>query len=145
MIVPDKCVIDASVGAKLFLPEECAEKAQDFVAAALADERKCMHVPDLFFVECANVLWKAVARLGYPIGSARTDMSSLRAMGLMVTPTHQLAESALEVAYSYSISAYDACYVALAESLGVPMVTADGRLAAKLAESPHRIVTLEMV
>jgi predicted nucleic acid-binding protein len=36
----------------------------------------------------------------------------------------------LQVALKRSISAYDACYIILAEALDVPLLTADRRLAA---------------
>jgi len=145
MRLPVSCVIDASVGVKLFLPEESADRAQEFIAGALADQSRSLHVPDLFFVECANVLLKAVKRLGYPMGHAKANLRSLRMMGLLTTPTEQLAERAFEISCKHGISAYDACYVALSESLGAPLVTADERLAAKLVGSPHKIVTLQMV
>lgn len=145
IVQPPSCVIDASVGVKLFLPEDFADRAQEFVAEALADRSRSLHVPDLFFVECANVLWKAVRRLGYPMSYAKANLKNLRMTGLLTTPTQQLAERAFEISCEYGISAYDACYVALAESLGAPLVTADNRLASKLAGSSHKIVMLQTV
>ena len=41
-----------------------------------------------------------------------------------------LADTALAVAIARSLTAYDACYVVLAEALDAPLVTADRRLAA---------------
>jgi len=49
----------------------------------------------------------------------------------------------LEIAAARDISAYDACYVALAEQMQLPLLTADNKLAVKLAGSPHVVVTLD--
>jgi len=50
---------------------------------------------------------------------------------------------ALEIACLHSVTAYDACYIALAERNGVPLLTADTRLAEALSGGSFKIVTLE--
>lgn len=145
MKLPTRCVIDASVGIKLFLEEVHSEKAQEFMEAMIAAPSRSMHVPDLFFAECANILWKAVKRLGYPLENARDDLAILRRTRFVRSQDHELCQRALDLACELGLSAYDACYVALAESLGIPLVTADERLAAKLAGTSHQVVTLAMV
>ena len=42
--------------------------------------------------------------------------------------------TALDLAVTYSISAYNACYRALARRLDVPLVTSDSKLAAAVAD-----------
>jgi predicted nucleic acid-binding protein len=53
-----------------------------------------------------------------------------------------LASDALQVAITHSISAYDACYVALSHRLGLPLVTADDALIRKLTGAPFTILRL---
>jgi predicted nucleic acid-binding protein len=53
-----------------------------------------------------------------------------------------LVAAALPIATTHDVTAYDACYVALAQSLGVPLVTADQKLHAKLAGTPLEPVWL---
>jgi|GEM_PF-2449459 len=48
----------------------------------------------------------------------------------------------IRLACDHGIFAYDARYIALAERLGVPLLTADGRLANLLANTAHHVVTL---
>ena len=42
-----------------------------------------------------------------------------------------------------SVTAYDACYVALAERLSIPVLTADNRLAAAMNGSPFQVISLD--
>ena len=46
---------------------------------------------------------------------------------------------ALPIALTHAISAYDACYVALAQRLSVPFVTADQALVRKLAGTSYAV------
>jgi predicted nucleic acid-binding protein len=128
-------VVDASVGIKLFLDEPLSEEAHRLFAGLVADPPQRLYVPDLFYIECANILWKHVERAGLSAGAATAFMADLGSLALQGTPTAALAEDALEIALAHHITAYDAAYVALAARLDLPLVTADARLAAALPES----------
>ena len=129
------CVVDASVGIKLFLDEPLSDRA-DVLFDHLADDLPArFHVPDLFFIECANILWKYVRYHGYPLENARQDVADLRGLGLHVVPTQELVEEALQIALDQGITAYDVSYVALAGKLTLPLVTADEPLTRRLAGS----------
>lgn len=130
---PVQCVVDASVGIKLFVAEPLSDEAHALFAHLSADPQTQLHVPDLFYIECANILWKYVQRLGYALKAAREDLTLLSALSLRSTPTAWLMSGALEIAAAHKISAYDACYVALARQLRMPLITADQKLARTLA------------
>jgi predicted nucleic acid-binding protein len=122
------CVVDASVGIKLFLVEPLAERA-DALFAHLADDPPArLYVPDLFFVECANVLWKYVQRFDYAVEVALQDVQDLTSLPLQTVPMAALAEEALAIACRFGSTAYDSAYVALARRLELPLVTADAAL-----------------
>jgi len=53
-----------------------------------------------------------------------------------------LVSDALAIAAAHNITAYDACYVATAQQAGVPLVTADSKLVARLAGTPYTILDL---
>jgi predicted nucleic acid-binding protein len=140
MTVPGlDCVVDASVGIKLCIAEPLSDVADALFALAADSPPVELYVPDLFYVECANILWKHAQRSGLPPAKALQDIQRLCALRLHRTPTADLAADALQVALDHSISAYDACYVALSHRLGVPLVTADDALVRKLAGAPVNI------
>lgn len=129
------CVVDASVGIKLFLDEPLSERA-DALFDHLADAMPArFYVPDLFFIECANILWKYVQYHGYPRESAQQDVTDLGNLSLHGVPTRELIEAALQIACDYGLTAYDASYVALSQELALPLVTADEPLARRLTNS----------
>jgi predicted nucleic acid-binding protein len=136
---PLRCVVDASVGIKLFLTEPLSERADDLFVHLAADPPAQIFVPDLFYIECANILWKHTRRSGYPADKAQKDLSNLGALALRRVPTAELMTDALAVAVQEAITAYDACYVALARRLGVQLVTADEKLARALAGAPYDV------
>jgi predicted nucleic acid-binding protein len=136
-------VVDASVGIKLFVPEKDSEKVHWLFARLFEDPPVALYVPDLFFVECANVLWKNVRRGGCPAKHALKSLSDLRSIELLTISTVDLMESALQIACDKGVTVYDACYVALAERVGAPLVTADERLASMIAPGPPIVLTMK--
>jgi predicted nucleic acid-binding protein len=133
------CVVDASVGIKLFLAEDLSDQADRLFGRLAGAPPARFYVPDLFYVECANILWKYVRRFGYPSQNARQDVADLRALALLTVSTADLLDAALELALSYDITVYDACYAALAGRLDLPLMTADDAMARKLAGSGVQI------
>ena len=129
------CVVDASVGIKLFLVEEDSDVADRLFDQLTADPPATFYVPDLFYVECANILWKYVRHFGYDADSARQDVADLRSLRLQTISTADLLTPVLELALAYDLTAYDACYAALAQALDRPLITADGAMTRKLSSS----------
>jgi predicted nucleic acid-binding protein len=132
-------VIDAGVGAKLVLPEPLADRAAALFDLLDRDPAVTLHIPDLFYVECTNVLWKHVRRGALDVVAAQRGVVILRGLILAVVSTADLMLPALDLAVRHDISAYDACYVALSDRLRVTMVTADERLVRKLAGAGHQM------
>lgn len=91
---------------------------------SLAGEQ--VHAPHLIDSEVASGLRRHVAtgRLGAEHGWAALD--AWRRLGLTRYATHGLLERVWEL--RSNLNAYDAGYVALAESLGCVLVTADARI-----------------
>ena len=137
--VPLRCVVDASVGIKLYIAEPLSERTDALFLQLATDPAAELVVPDLFYIECANILWKHVRRTGLPAAQARRAVAELAKLGLRRVSTLELIAEALDIALSQSITAYDACYVALASRLGMPFVTADQRLARSLAATPYGV------
>jgi predicted nucleic acid-binding protein len=135
-------VVDASVGIKLFVPEDGSEQADRLFNRLAADPPASYFVPDLFYIECTNILWKYVQRFGYPAENARQDVHDLQALALHDVPTVDLAAEALELALEMKISAYDASYAVLARRLELPLITADDPLAQKLSASGISVLSL---
>ena len=124
-----RCVLDASVGIKLFVEEEFSDKVQQLFAKLADDPQAEIHVPDLFYVECANILLKYTRRFDRPLEDSLADLKDLNELALTVTSTTELIEDAPKLADEKKLTAYDACYAVLAQKLDLPLVTADAPLA----------------
>jgi len=139
---PVACVVDASVGIKLFLTEVLSPQAHALFAHLASDPAARFWVPDLFDIECANILWKHIMRFGYPLVDAEANFQAINALALQRIRVTDLACDALKLAASHGISAYDASYVAAAKRLGVPLITADSRLITKMTGTVHVVLDL---
>ena len=124
-----RCVLDASVGIKLFIEEEFSDKVQRLFSKLAEDPQAEIHVPDLFYIECANILLKYTRRYNRPLEDSLKDIQDLNDLALKSTYTSELIEDALELAHEKKLTAYDACYAVLARRLALPLVTDDRPLA----------------
>ena len=124
-----RLVVDASVGIKLFINEPLSDVAYSLFAQLSHDPPAELFVPDLFYIECANILLKTMRRFGRSLEDSRADLADLGRLALISTPSADLMEDALLLAHEHHLSAYDACYAALARRLDAPLITADERLA----------------
>lgn len=116
-----KWVLDASVAIKLLVPED-----QSPIARSLLDN--AFLVPDTFFSECLNVLWKKVARKQLAEQEAIEALALLTKIEVQVFDTKPLMPTALPLAMQLNHPAYDCFYLALAEQQSAPLITADKRL-----------------
>ena len=135
-------VVDASVGIKLFVKEDLSDVAESIFLMAASSSEARRYVPDLFFVECANALWKYVYRCSYSEKDAHRNLSGLFALDLARISTPTVVPAALKIAAAHAISVYDACYVATASLVGAPLITADERLVKRLANSNYQVCNL---
>jgi len=128
-------IVDASVGAKWCLPsvdEQFVPEAESLLEAFKAKEVR-LFVPDLFWTEVANALWKSVRRQKLTLNDAIAAFSTLQEAGISTVPVAALLPQALSIASSYNRTVYDSVYVALAIESSMEVITADERLANALA------------
>ncbi len=83
-------------------------------------------VPDLLGVEVVSVLRRQVAASLITPAQASAALDDLLDLPLSVFPTGPLLRRAWQL--RENLTAYDACYVALAEALDCTLLTADARL-----------------
>jgi predicted nucleic acid-binding protein len=121
-------VIDATTALKLLVHDPLSERAQALFNLLNGEPPAEFFVPDLFFIECANVLWKYMRWGGLSLEVARADLTDLASLDLDITSTADLMDAAVVLAQRHLISAYDACYLALADHYQATLVTADKKL-----------------
>lgn len=104
------------------------EQAAEWLRVALRADMEIL-APELILAEVANALLVYRRRgllANIDISETLDDLDAT----IELVPLRSLFPAAVGVAMQRRLSAYDACYVALAEDLGVPLVTADRQLAA---------------
>jgi predicted nucleic acid-binding protein len=117
-------VLDASVVVKWFSEEEFTEKALELRERVRTGEERLV-VPDLLY-ELANAL---KYNPHFDVHDIHNALRSIFNMGLdIVTPSPEILEAAITLAFEHQITVYDAFYVALAKEIGLTVVTADKKL-----------------
>lgn len=128
-------VPDTSVVLKWYLhrQEPQRDKALSLLAAYL-EGHLLLVILDLLVYEMTNVLrykpdWDTVR--------VQQAIDSFFALGLeIMTPSASSLKRAVEIAYSYDITVYDACFIAISEQNKALFVTADMELISKIGEFP---------
>lgn len=128
-------VVDASVAAKWFLPaleEPLSQEALELFRR-YSDGRVRFIVPDLFWAEFANILWKAVRQGRLQKKDGQAAIAEMTRLALTTVSSASLIEDAYEIATDFGRTVYDGVYVALAVLSRAQLVTADRKLANALA------------
>jgi predicted nucleic acid-binding protein len=90
------------------------------------DERRVEAlVPELLYAEVANGLLVYVRASALDLDRAASIVDRLSRLPLTIFSLRNLAAPSLSVASARGLSAYDACYVVLAEQARATLVTAD--------------------
>jgi predicted nucleic acid-binding protein len=131
----NRFVLDASVALKWAIPQEnetlsaeSLQLLQEYVRGKVD-----FLVPDIFWAEIDNVLWKGVRLRRWSPVAAEHIASEMHARNFSSVPSHTLMTEALRIALAYNRTVYDCVYVALAIRSRSQMITADERLANALA------------
>lgn|GEM_PF-500279 len=125
---PPALVIDANLAVVLTYPHDLALTVDARIRRWIETGTE-MHAPALFRYEVANSLTRLVVAgelAQEDLPTAWNLLASLPITYHSLTEGDRAAELALRLNRS---SAYDAAYLLLSESLGVPLFTLDGKLA----------------
>ena len=121
-------VLDASVVVAALIDE-----SDDGIWARSLIASDDLRAPHLMPVEAANILRRAALTGDIPQDIATLAHADLVALQVELFPYEPFARRVWEL--RASVTAYDAWYVALAESLDLPLASLDGRLIR--ASGPH--------
>lgn len=124
-------VVDASVAAKWFFPEQRSR-----AALRLLDGKHYLLAPDLIRGELGNIAWKNHRRGLITADEAAEIVRQFLLLPLEICDSDLLIVSAVELATATGRTVYDSLYVALALDRKAVFVTADQRLVNALSEGP---------
>lgn len=115
-------VVDASV-----IAPAIADRGPDGDTLRARIKDQALAAPDLLRIETMSVLRRQLANGSLTAEQATNALNDLLSLPLVIYPTAPLLRRCWEV--RDNVTAYDACYVALAEALDCTLLTADIRLA----------------
>ncbi len=119
-------IIDASVLLRAFFPDEEGHLTALALLRAHALGEEELHAPSLLAYEIVNALVQGVRRERIHPNTAQEILTTFEGLGIVL---HAVPLSrTLELARRFGRSAYDAAYLALAEAMDAPFITADRRL-----------------
>jgi predicted nucleic acid-binding protein len=128
-------VLDASAAVELLI----GTGNGDLVADRIADPAVSLHIPHLLAVEVSQVLRRLVVAGELRPGRAVAALDDLADLDAERYPHEPFLTRIF--ALRANLTAYDAAYVALAETLDAPVVTFDR----KLAGAPGNKATVELL
>ncbi|HLB95703.1 MAG TPA: type II toxin-antitoxin system VapC family toxin [Patescibacteria group bacterium] len=123
-------VVDSSVIIKWFVKQDEQDRAQAlWLKNQFLKGQLSLVVPDLVFYEISNVL-KTKKEFRRELVRKAIRLLFLYPFQT-IWPSSALFLTASKIAYSHELTIYDAVYLALAQELGCPFLTADQKLQVK--------------
>jgi predicted nucleic acid-binding protein len=128
-------VLDASVAIKWAMPsarEPLTDESLRLLKRYVDSELEFI-VPDVFWAEIGNVLWKGARQRRWRQDEAEAVAADMKARDFATVSSAALLPEALRIAFAYDRAVDDCLYVALAVQSKTDLITADERLANALA------------
>ena len=121
-------LLDTSVAVKWFVAEEDSGKALDLQQAHLRDDLQ-LHASDILLLESANALRYA----GLSEEIILQDLETFSALGVEIIPfSIDVLNSAVNLSLEHDLAVYDAYFLALAQAMEIPLITADRKMLSRL-------------
>jgi len=134
-----EALLDTSVVVKWFVPEEDSERALSLRSAQ--EERQLqLYAPEVLLMELANALrYSSEFSTGEIAGALETPFE----LNMLLIPfSLDALNSAVALSLEHSMAVYDAYFLALAQALEMPLITADRKMLSRLT-SEHGAVDLK--
>jgi predicted nucleic acid-binding protein len=124
-------ILDSSVIAKWFFSEVDTDKALE-IKEKFTNNSISIAVPVLLYYEINNILKIAVNSFRIDPKEAVKVYNAFLKLNFITYSSELIMRKTLEIAMKFDISSYDAAYIALAEYLQIPFLTADRKLLDKV-------------
>jgi predicted nucleic acid-binding protein len=134
-------VVDSNVIAKWILPEADSAQAHQVISDVSTPGQRLIAL-DLAYPEVASAIWKRLRQKAITAIEADGFLDALLQSPVEVFPAADLLKAAFPIAARYDRAIYDALFVALADKLSLPGVTADEPLYNAVKTDFPRIILL---
>lgn len=134
-----RLVLDASVAIKFYVPEPDPERALSWLRREIR-----FAVPDIFLVEVSQALLRHVREHRLARRDLALAVRDLVAMVEVPFASAAVIERAIGIAEAHQHRLHDCMYLAVAEKLRCPLLTADERLARKFQPGTLAIPLLSL-
>ena len=118
-------IVDASVAAKWFLPNETLDPEARLVRDEALDDRVRLTAPAIVWPEVAHAIVGAVRKKRVDRGDGARDLARFPRLRRLVDLAEVDPEEAVRRALTAGVGAYDAQYLVLTAKLGQTLLTAD--------------------
>lgn len=125
-------IVDASVSAAWFLPDEATAQTEAMLHATATHE---VWVPALWLLEVSNLLLSAQRRKRITADKRRELAAAAGALRIKVDREAVSITTLDDIASSHGLTAYDAAYLELAMRRGLPLATLDDALIAAMGKA----------
>ncbi len=139
--MPLKYVVDASIIVKWFSRFERDVESSEKLLNSHIEGASMLVSSSLVLYEVCNAL-----RFNPNFGEKDVSraVTNLLKLELELVDFSEVFEPAIELAFSYDITIYDAAYIAVSRELHIPLLTADYKLLAKIKDLPLVVPLKEM-
>jgi len=129
-------VVDTSVAVKWFFDEPGTPQALQLLQEFQSGQRAVL-APDLIYSEFANAVLKRVVKGDLDAKDGMVVIEAFEKLPVEVTAARGMAAPAYELALRFSITVYDALFVARSQLTSTDLVTADERLHRAIVSLGH--------